>query len=755
MKKQLKKRPQRHSLLTRSKWWLRARWRWFVSLRWWQKTILISGPIFVVALIIPLLTYAYFALTMGDIEHLMNRNNTGVVLKDIHGEVFYSTGNAEHRPLVPLNQISPYVKNALVASEDRNFYQHNGISLLSTLRAVYGYVFSGGGEFGGSTLTQQLAKMTLLSSDRGLLRQYQAFSVALAIESRYSKDEILEMYLNAAYFGNNSFGIEQAAKNYFNKKPADLTLAESAMLIGLLPAPSTYSPITGDAALAAGRQAEVLKRMVRENMITEQQRTVAIADKLSYQPAAVIKNDAPHFTEMALKELYDKYGEEVVERSGYQVTTTLDLSLQRSAVESVAKQMPYIQRMGGSNTGLVAIDPRSGEIRALVGSADYQNPQWGKVNMAITKRQPGSTFKPIYYSAALAEGMITPSTIIKDEPININGYSPHNATRRYYGDVTVRQALSRSLNIPSVKILQKYGVKNAVDTARKLGITTLGDPSQYGLSLAIGSAEVPLEEMTNAYTTFANGGNLHENTTIQSIQDKYSKTTFTHQPTSTQVLSTQGAYLISSILSDANSRSFMFGTSLNVGSKTVAVKTGTTDDNRDAWAIGYTPAIVVGVWVGNNDNTIMKSGGADMAGPIWRSTMATAIGDTNPSFTMPDGIVTRQVCYGTGALALSAGTNTYSEVFLASALPTESCNGVNPKPAEEKKQPEEEKPTTPVENDPTDSTGSGSTGSGNGNSNGTIPPGGGTGNNGNNGSPGGGQSPTPIKPTTPTSPQLR
>jgi membrane peptidoglycan carboxypeptidase len=261
--------------------------------------------------------------------------------------------------------------------------------------------------------------------------------------------------------------------------------------------------------------------------------------------------------------------------------------------------------------------------------------------------------------------------------------------------------------------------------------------------------------MTNAYTTFANGGNLHENTTIQSIQDKYSKTTFTHQPTSTQVLSTQGAYLISSILSDANSRSFMFGTSLNVGSKTVAVKTGTTDDNRDAWAIGYTPAIVVGVWVGNNDNTIMKSGGADMAGPIWRSTMATAIGDTNPSFTMPDGIVTRQVCYGTGALALSAGTNTYSEVFLASALPTESCNGVNPKPAEEKKQPEEEKPTTPVENDPTDSTGSGSTGSGNGNSNGTIPPGGGTGNNGNNGSPGGGQSPTPIKPTTPTSPQLR
>ncbi len=761
MKKQLKKRPKRHSLLTRGKWWIRARWRWFRGLRWWQKTLLIGGPLVVVALIIPLLTYAYFAMTMGDIEHLMNRNNTGVVLKDIHGEVFYSTGNAEHRPLVPLDQISPYVKNALIASEDRNFYQHNGISLLSTLRAIYGYAFSGGGEFGGSTITQQLAKMTLLSSDRGFMRQYQAFSVALAIESRYSKDEILEMYLNAAYFGNNSFGIEQAAKNYFNKKPADLTLAESAMLIGLLPAPSTYSPVTGDAALAVSRQNEVLKRMIRENMITEEQRTAALTDKLAYQPVAIIKNDAPHFTEMALQELYSKYGEEVVERSGYQVTTTLDLTLQRNAVENVSKQIPYIQRMGGSNAGLIAIDPKSGEIRALVGSADYQNSQWGKVNMAITKRQPGSTFKPIYYSAALADGMITPATIIKDEPININGYSPQNATKRYYGDVTVRQALSRSLNIPSVKILQQYGVKNAVDTARKLGITTLGDSSQYGLSLAIGSAEVPLEQMANAYTAFANGGNLHDNTTIQSIQDKYSKTTYTHQTTSTQVVSAQGAYLISSILSDANSRSFMFGTSLNVGSKIVAVKTGTTDDNRDAWAIGYTPDIVVGVWVGNNDNTVMKSGGADMAGPIWRSTITTAIGNSNPSFAIPNGIVTRQVCYGTGALALSGGSNTYSEVFLASALPTESCNSVTTPPKQEEKQPEEDKPTTPVENNSTDSTGSGSSGSGNGSPGSTTPSGGSTngnsssGNNNGNSSGGGQSTTTPTSPTTPISPRPR
>lgn len=205
-KKRLLRR-QRHSLLTRTKWWLRDRWRWFRSLRWWQKTLLIGGPLFLIVLVVPLLTFAYFALTMGDMEQVMNRNNTGVVLKDIHGETFYSIGTAEHRALVSLDQISPYVQKAVIASEDRGFYDHGGVSVLSTLRAVYGYVFSGGGEFGGSTLTQQLAKMTLLSTERGFLRQYQAFSVAVAIEQRYSKDEILAMYLNAAYFGNNSFGI--------------------------------------------------------------------------------------------------------------------------------------------------------------------------------------------------------------------------------------------------------------------------------------------------------------------------------------------------------------------------------------------------------------------------------------------------------------------------------------------------------------------------------------------------------------------
>lgn len=698
-KKKQYAKANRHSPLRRLKWWLRDKWRWFKQLKWWQKTLLVGGPLIVILLIIPLLTFAYFALTMGDMEQLMNRNNTGVVLKDVNGETFYSTGTAEHRDVVPLDKIAKSAQQALVASEDRNFYEHGGFSILSTLRAVYGYIFSGGGEFGGSTLTQQLAKMTLLSGERGILRQYQAFSVAVAIEQRYDKDEILAMYLNATYFGNNSFGIEQAAKNYFAKTPAELTTAESAMLIGLLPAPSIYSPIVGDAAKGKERQEEVLGRMVREGMITENEKNEALKQELAYQPPVQITNDAPHFTEMVLAELYDKYGEEIVERSGYQVTTSLDLNLQRQAVENVTDQTTYIQNMGGSNAGLIAIDPKTGEIRALVGSVDYNNEDWGKVNMATTKRQPGSTFKSLYYVSALADGVITPATIIKDEAININGYQPQNATKRYYGDVTVRQALARSLNIPAIKVMQQYSIEKSIESAKRLGVTTLDkDASEYGLALAIGAAEVPLDEMTNAYAAFANEGKHRETTTVHEIQNKFNKTMFTHSSKATEAVSAAGAYLLTNILSDTNARSFMFGTSLNVPGKNVAVKTGTTDDNRDAWAIGYTPDIAIGVWVGNNDNEVMVSGGADMAGPIWRSTMTAAIGTASPKFTRPGGVVERNVCYGTGGLAQSSGTNTYSEVFLTNALPKNSCNAT-PEKTEETKQPEketEEKPTAPT-----------------------------------------------------------
>jgi penicillin-binding protein 1A len=589
---------------------------------------------------------------------------------------------------VPVDNIAKSTQQALIASEDKNFYEHGGISILSTLRAVYGYIFSGGGSFGGSTLTQQLAKMTLLSSERSFLRQYQAFSVALAIEQRYDKDEILAMYLNTAYFGNSSFGIEQAARNYFNKTPADLTLAESALLIGLLPAPSIYSPVVGDPEKGAAREEEVLRRMVREGMISEDEKTAALAEKLNFQPPAVIANDAPHFTEMVIAELYEKYGEEQVERSGYQVTTTLNLNTQRILEANITNHIGFIQANGGTNAAGVAIDPKTGGILALVGSADWGNEEWGKFNVVTSPRQPGSSFKPIYYSAALANGAITPATILHDVPTDFGGYAPQNADRRFRGDISVRSALNQSLNIPSVEVLQKIGVETGIEAAKKLGITTIDENHSYGLSLALGSAEVPLIEMTNAYAAFANEGQQSKVVTIKEINDKFNVSIFrTPKAVTTPAITPQGAFLISSILSDNNARSVMFGSSLNVPGRTAAVKTGTTDEQRDAWTIGYTPQIALGIWVGNSDNSPMSNGGSSMAGPIWVNTMSQALkGVPDTAFAVPAGIVQRAVCYGQEALATRGGYGTFDEFFLSSALPPNTCTPIEePKPKEDNK----------------------------------------------------------------------
>lgn len=683
------------SLLQRVKYATTRRWRWFRGLSWWKKSLLIATPILAFLIITPIATYAYYAHDISDPERLMNRNNTGIVLTDIHGKVFYSSGRAEHRDLVPLTQINDTMQHALIASEDKDFYKHGGFSAGSILRALYDDVLSHDlTGYGGSTLTQQLAKNTLLSNNQTFLRKYQELAISIAIERQYSKDQILDMYLNSVYFGENSFGIEDAAKTYFNETPAQLDLAQSAMLVGVLPAPSAYSPISGNATYAKERQTTVLTRMVTNGYITDAQKQAALAEQLTYAPVkSAIDNNAPHYTEMVLQELYDKYGEEQVKRSGDQVTTTLDLSIQNELLDNVNNQMPYVHRLGGTNASAIVIDPKSGEIRGLVGSADWDNPDWGKVNMTITKRQPGSSFKPIYYSKALAEGVITPATILHDVPTDFGGgYRPLDADKRFRGDVTVRTALNESLNIPSVEVMQKFGVNNAIQAAKNVGITTVNNQTDYGLSLALGTAEIPLEQMTNAYAAFANGGQQYSTTTIHAIEDKYGKTIYTHASKAKQVISPQGAFLISDILSDNKARAPIFGSSLSVPGKKVAVKTGTTEDGRDAWTIGYTPDYAVGTWVGNNDDTPMLSGGSDMAGPIWRHTMIQLTANTNPSFPVPSGIVQRNVCYGTEDIAPRSGSNTFSEYFLASSIPSGICSTAV-KTTPQVKQPEQKSET--------------------------------------------------------------
>ncbi|HEU4715542.1 MAG TPA: transglycosylase domain-containing protein, partial [Candidatus Saccharimonadales bacterium] len=588
---------------TRIKRSLKRRWRWFKRLSKPKKALVISAPILAFLILTPILTYLYYFNDIGDQEHLMNRNNTGVVVTDRNGETIYSVGRAQHEKMTPLKDISPYVQKALVASEDKDFYKHSGFSITGILRAVKG----AGTRGGGSTLTQQLAKTNLLTDQHTLLRKYQELTLSIAIEARYSKEQIMEMYLNSVFFGGTSFGIEEAAKTYFNKHAKDLDLAESSMMIGILPAPNAYSPTLGNPQYAKERQTYVLKRMVEDGYITTDQQQAALAQKLTYAPTPTQSaGQAPHFTEMVLNELYDKYGEEKVIRSGYQVKTTLDLDLQHKLEENITNHISYVQAYGGSNAAGVAIDPSSGEVRALVGSADWDNKDWGKVNMVTTPRQPGSSFKSIYYAEALAQGVITPSTILHDVPTDFNGYTPLDADKQFRGNVTVRQAISQSLNIPSVEVLQKLGITKAVAAANRMGIDTIESDKNYGLSLALGSAEAPLMKMTNAYAAFANQGQQYPTTLIKQVTNKYDQSIFQAEEQSKEVISKQGAFLISSILSDYNARAPIFGYSLSVPGHTAAVKTGTTDDSRDAWTIGYTPQLAVGVWVGNNDNSVMQ-----------------------------------------------------------------------------------------------------------------------------------------------------
>ncbi|HEU0266413.1 MAG TPA: PBP1A family penicillin-binding protein [Candidatus Saccharimonadaceae bacterium] len=666
------------SPLSRAKRILKRRWREFRGYSKKKKALIIASPIVAFLVLVPLGTYLYYYHDISNQQRLMNANNTGVVLLDDTGKTIYTTpGRTANRTLVPLSQISPDMQHALVASEDKNFYTNDGFSITGILRALYDDITSHSIAGGGSTITQQLAKNTLLNDNQTLLRKYQELTIAVAIDHRYSKDQILDMYLNSVFFGGTNFGVSAAAKFYFNTTPDKLDLAQSAMLVGVLPAPNAYSPTLGNLQYAQERQAYVLGRMKADGYITSAQEQAALAEKLTYAtPTNQDSTVAPAFVQMVLKQLYQKYGQENVLRSGFEVTTTLNLTKQQQLEAAVQAHVAYINRQGGSNAAAVAEDPRTGDIRALVGSVDWNNPDWGKVNMATSPRQPGSSFKTIYYTGALANGTINPATILHDVPTDFNGYEPHDADMRWLGNITVRQAISQSRNVPSVEVMQKYGVQNAITTAQNLGITTIDPNHNYGLSLALGSAGVPLTQMVGAYSAIANGGMRNTQTIISSIDNKFGKTIYTEHSTPQRAISEQASFLIANILSDYSARAPIFGNTLTVpGHPQVAVKTGTTDDDRDAWTIGFTPTITVGVWVGNNNDQVMQDGGSDMAGPIWTKAMADYLaGTSGDPYTVPVGVVQRNVCYGTDDLAATSGTNTYKEYFMAQYLPSGTCD---------------------------------------------------------------------------------
>ncbi|HET7630459.1 MAG TPA: PBP1A family penicillin-binding protein, partial [Candidatus Saccharimonadales bacterium] len=666
---------------------LASGWTWFKGLNKKQKAAVVGGAVLIFIVATAAATYIYYAYDISDPNRLMNRNDTGIVLQDRTGKVFYSSGKANAEELVPLSKISDHIEKALISAEDKNFYNNPGFSVKGTLGALYGDVVSGDATaYGGSTITQQLVKNTLLTDDKSFIRKYKEVFLAIAVNQHYSKDQILDMYLNSVFFGGQAFGISDASEQYFGTSPQNLDLAQSAMLVGLLPAPNAYSPTTGSKKLAKERQKYVLDRMVEDGKITQDQADAAYKEKLDYAKPKSVDTVAPHFANMVIRQLKDKYGDETVTRGGFVVKTTLDLSWQKAANKIVSDQAELNAKYyNGTDASMVVEDPNTGEIKAYVGSADWSNPNWGQIDMATTKRQPGSSFKPIYYTQGLADGIITPATHIEDQPTDFNGYKPHNFGEHYFGDVTIRQALPRSLNIPAVKVLQKVGIGQTLETAKRLGIDTLDKPADhYGLSLALGTGEVRLTDMVNAYAAFANNGDQFAQTSVLEVHNKYGKEIFKYKPEAKRVMNPGASFLVSDILSDNQARAAVFGDSLTL-SRPVAVKTGSSnsgDQTVDGWTIGYTPNVVVGVWTGNTNHQPMTSGeGLITAGPIWRQMMERTFQDVpEQDFEQPANVVQRRVCYSNGGLVTGNGTDgTYMEYFLENHLPTESCHVEKPK----------------------------------------------------------------------------
>lgn len=581
---------------------------------------------------------------------ILDRN--GKLLYDVHGE--------ENRTLMKLEDIPENIKKATVALEDQDFYKHMGIDIRGVARAFFYDIIHRDATQGGSTITQQFVKNALLTSDKSVVRKIKELILSLEIEKVYSKNEILGMYLNEIPYGNNAYGIYSASKTYFDKEPKDLTLAESAVLASVPQAPTYYNPYGSNTDLLMARKDYTLDKMVSLGLTTKADADVAKKEQIKF-----IQKDqgilAPHFVMYVKEQLAAKYGENRLQEGGLIVTTSLDLEKQKIAEDVLANSKVNLKTSGASNASLVSMDPKTGEILAMVGSVDYFDKENdGNVNVAVRLRQPGSSLKPFIYGLAFNNLGYAPSTMMMDVMTDFGqGYKPVNYDGKFRGPVSIRKSLGNSLNIPAVEALAMVGVKNTTDFAQKMGLTTLTDPNRYGLSLVLGGGEVKLLEEVNAYSVLANSGIKHDIHPILKITDSSGKVLEEYKPDEDKgirVLDENPTYLVTNILSDDSARAEIFGMGgvLTLPGRSVAAKTGTTDEYRDAWTFGYTPSVVTGVWAGNNDNAEMNHGsGAMVAAPIWNSYMKQVlVGTPVEQFTKPADIVNVEVDYLTGMLPL-------------------------------------------------------------------------------------------------------
>ncbi len=604
-----------------------------------RKAILAILFLGVLTLLIGSVSVAFIARGLPDPNKLIDRelaqttkiyDRTGeTVLYEIHGD--------QQRTLVNLDEIPEYIKWASIAIEDKNFYKHNGVSVWGILRGVVWQKIRGKRIQGGSTLTQQFIKNAVLTNERTVTRKIKEWILAYKLEQKFSKDEILQLYLNEIPYGSTAYGVEAASQKYFAKSARDISLAEASILAALPQAPSTYSPYGNNKDRLITRQHYILDLMVEQNYISKEDAEEAKNFELVFKKqSANIK--APHFVLYIKEMLSERYGEKMIEQGGLKITTTLDLYKQEIAEEVITELgEKNNENYQATNAALVSIDPKTGQILAMVGSRDYFNDEIdGQVNITTSLRQPGSSLKPLVYATTFLKGL-TPDTILYDVVTNFSQdkdepYEPRNYDSKEHGPVSIRKALAGSLNIPAVKAIYISGVDNVLDLARDLGYSTLGDKDRFGLSLVLGGAEVKLLEHTNAYSAFAREGYINPIASILKVEDKEGNIIEEWKEDTKKVLDPRVARAINDILSDNNARAYAFGQSnwLTLGDRPVAAKTGTTNDYRDAWTVGYTPSLVTGVWVGNNNNDTMKRGAAGgvVAAPIWNSYMKKVLGDT-------------------------------------------------------------------------------------------------------------------------------
>jgi 1A family penicillin-binding protein len=588
------------------------------------------------------------------------------------------------RTVVPFDRIPQALKDATIAVEDASFYTNPGVDLRGIVRAFLQNYQSQSVVSGGSTITQQLVRNVLLPPEERsrvtFERKLREAILAYQVSRRYSKDQILGIYLNEVYYGNQAYGVEAAAQAYFGKHVWELNLAEATLIAGLPQSPTNLNPLTNPQA-AKARQKVTLDLMVKYGFLTPTQAQAAYQAPIRFVPQAA-SLVAPHFVFYVRQLLEQRYGPDVLYRGGLRVITSLDLHWQAEAQRIVRERIAELRQRNATNAGVIMLAP-DGQILAMVGSVDYHDQTIdGQVNVTLAPRQPGSALKPVVYAAAMQRGW-TPATVIWDTPVAFHQpdgsvYVPHNYDGAFHGPQRLRMALANSLNIPAIKALEFVGVENFVEQAHQMGITTLNDPTRYGLALVLGAGEVRLLDLTNVYNTIRNGGRMREPIAILKVTNSRGQVLENATPApGRQVLGAHGeqiAYLLTDILSDNVARWYMFGRG-NVmelpDGRPAAVKTGTSNEWRDSWAIGYTPDVTVGVWVGNSDGSPMQEvAGANGAGVIWRAIMSLYHqGRPIQQFARPPGIVEATICADTGALAGEACPNRITERFVAGTEP--------------------------------------------------------------------------------------